>query len=155
MMKFDIKQFSAVLFLAALATLASIYAPSPVREASVPIALLAVGAMRSFFGGGPPAPPAGPTILMSALAPFMLVAGVLGACSAAQNRQAVDAGLSVAQIACVFAQQATDSAVVATACGIVSDPALEALIKRLVSQREAAKRAGVSWEPLPVDAGHE
>ena len=56
--------------------------------------------------------------------------------------------LEVSQIACVFATELTDAAAVATACQI--DQELVPVIQQLISEREAAKKAGVHWG---ADAG--
>jgi hypothetical protein len=86
-------------------------------------------------------------------AAIMGVLGVLSCTTACtpQARSAVtDVMLDATQIACIFRSEITDDASVAKICNIA--PKLLPLIRELVSQREAAKRAGYRWQ-LPVDGG--
>ena len=81
------------------------------------------------------------------LLPFALCLG----CSAA-TRRAANGALDVAQLACIFASELTDESAVAEACGIERE--LSPVIRRLIAQREAAKRAGVRWTNA-TDGGRE
>lgn len=63
----------------------------------------------------------------------------------------INSALDALQIACIFESQITDEQKLASACGIAQD--LIPVVRKLVGQREAAKRAGVSWHREPVDAG--
>ena len=73
------------------------------------------------------------------LPPFALGLG----CSAA-NRRTANGVLDVAQLACIFASELTDESAVAEACAVERE--LSPVIRRLIAQREAAKRAGVRWD---------
>lgn len=51
--------------------------------------------------------------------------------------------LSVLDLACIFASSIVDEGALAKACGIADD--LTPLLRELVGQREAARKAGVTW----------
>jgi len=85
-----------------------------------------------------------------------LILAVLGfalclGCSAANQRTA-NGALDVAQLACIFASELTDENAVAEACAIERE--LAPVVRRLIAQREGAKRTGVRWDGAK-DAGHE
>lgn len=91
-------------------------------------------------------------ILFLLLLPLLLIG-----CSAAGRsnvRTALEAALTLQQIACVFSSALTDAPALAKACEVADDlaPVLTPVIRNLIEQREGARRAGVSWRPL-TDAG--
>jgi hypothetical protein len=145
----DYKQLALVLAVAVLASLAAVYAPSPIREAAGGVAVLAVGALRSFFNGPPSLPPAGPAVLALCLS----VAG-LGGCKLLTPAN-VDTALKVADVACIMASQLTDVKEVALACNVVMSPEMEAILKKLVATRDAARKSGVAPFDHAADAGAE
>ncbi len=73
-------------------------------------------------------------------------------CCSAANRRTANGALDVAQLACIFASELTDENAVAEACAIERE--LAPVIRKLIAQREAARRAGVQWDHAK-DAGHE
>lgn len=111
--------------------------------------------------GGPPAGGA-PTVPPTALPRFTLarafswqnvklslLAGALSVLLVATTNcalftpKAVSSALDAAQLACVFESQVSDEKSLADACSIAND--LIPIVRRLIAQREAAKRSGVAW----------
>jgi hypothetical protein len=92
-------------------------------------------------------PAAGPGApLRLALAMVFCVSG----CALFTSKNA-NSAMDAVQLACLFESQLTDEKALADACGLASD--LIPIIRRLVAQREAAKRAGVAWHGPTTDAG--
>ena len=67
------------------------------------------------------------------------------------TKAAEQAGLSLAQIACVFGSVLTDAPALAEACAI--DKSLSPVLEQLIGQREAAKRQGVHYMAPAADGG--
>jgi len=64
---------------------------------------------------------------------------------------AIEGALSFAQFACVQLSSSTSSAEVAVACKVVDEvakltPEVLAFVEQLISNREAAKRAGLTYD---------
>lgn len=61
-----------------------------------------------------------------------------------------DAVLSTSDIACIEESPLLDVDEVATACHVLKSPLVREILRRLIGQREAAKRAGYTWQPMGV-----
>lgn len=149
-------RFALVLVMTIVAGFAAVKMPSPYNGIAAGLFVLGAGALRSYLERGPKRKPGGGESLLPVVFVFcgaLLVASAQPACSADQNRRIIDAGLSVAQIACVFASDLTDAPALAQACGVIRSPEFDAILRRLIAQREGARKAGVRWVPLELDGG--
>lgn len=93
--------------------------------------------------------PIGPAIILAIGFAFATAGASLSGCALFTQKNARSV-LDAVQIACVFESTITDEPALADACGIAHD--LLPLLRQLVGQREAAKRAGVGWK-RESDAG--
>lgn len=125
-------------------------------------------ASRIFFEKivkGPPKPPRGPSSVPSSYPPPPSVppsaarAALVGICLSlgiATNgcslltKQTAKTALDAVAVACIFQSELADESALADACEVAHD--LIPLIKKLIGQRDAAKRTGVHWSS-PSDAG--
>ncbi len=73
----------------------------------------------------------------------LLLIGIAALSSCAALRGPVVSVLNAAQIACIMRSEVTDDKALADACDVAKD--LLPIVRRLVGQREAARRAGVKW----------
>lgn len=97
----------------------------------------------------PPIPPMPPTgtgglvarLALAAVFAIMVATGV--GCSLFTPKGARNA-LDAIQLACVFQSELSDEKALADACAIAED--LIPLLRKLVAQREAAKRSGMTWD---------
>ena len=79
------------------------------------------------------------------------ISSVGAKCTPAEIHSAEQAVLSASQIACVFASGLSDSRAVADACSI--DKALLPVLEQLISVKQAAAKAGVTYHDPLADAG--
>lgn len=101
-----------------------------------------------------PKPPVGPSIM--AIGAVALVFGVVTSGCSIFTKKNANSALDAVQIACVFGTEVIEEEAVADACGIARE--LIPVIRNLIGQREAAKRAGVRWGQtldggVPFEAG--
>ncbi len=85
--------------------------------------------------------------LVAVIAVYMVF---LQACAYLTPKNAKDGILTASDIACVEESPLLDADETAVACGILRSPITRELLKRLIGQREAGKRAGYHWQPLEV-----
>lgn len=114
--------------------------PSVLRVGFVAAAMLAMLSAA-------PAAPSQP-----GLAPLTMLTG----CGLLNPKTIVEAALTVSDLACLETGEGskTDSPEeAATACKLAQDPLLRQIVRELVGQRVAAKRAGFVWRPVSAEAG--
>lgn len=95
----------------------------------------------------PPTPPASNRTVFVA-GGLMICAFFVASCGILTPKNVTDLVLKAADIACLEEGKGAnivDPDAAAVACGIAQDPVLRDIIRRLVAQREAAKRNGFVW----------
>jgi hypothetical protein len=74
---------------------------------------------------------------------LLLAAGAVGVSACAAFAQHAKTALDAISIACIFQSELTDEKALADACGIARE--LVPVVRKLIGQRDAAKRSGVTW----------
>lgn len=80
---------------------------------------------------------------------------VLSACGLLSPKSVVDAVLSVSDLACLETGKGSrtdDPDAAAIACELAKDPVIRNVVRNLVGQRVAAKRAGFVWRPVAISS---
>lgn len=112
-----------------------------------PLAIFALGTFLCalVLGVGRPGP-----VTLEAIQPASVVVGC-ASWTRQDTKTVVDGALTATDLACINGSPLTEADAVAAACGILKTPALRELLRALIGQREAARRAGYVWPAL--DAG--
>lgn len=69
----------------------------------------------------------------------------------AQTKEAEQAALTAAQVACIMLSELSESQEVVTACKV--EQSLTPVVRELVGTRDAAKKMGVKYHPPVLDGG--